>query len=802
MRFACFGTTGTRPSEFRWSSSFQGIAPSPKGGDRLIVEPVRKAGLLGASSAMGASGRGIPRDRRRARAGGGRLRLMFVLRHEHHQRSREKSARPSRGASRRGRRRRHRDERDRRGRAEIRLPQAGSARLTERVEAVLREIEVLSLKPEASARYGEIRRDLEARGMPIGHNDLWIAAQALSAEAVLVTGNEGEFRRVAGLVVENWLQRCGGRAAPLRPRPRATTSAPHAARRTGLGFQPPDRQPDAPRGGRGRDVGGALFEPVIRLGVTGLSRAGKTVFITSLVANLLDRGRMPQLRAEAEGRILAAYLQPQPDHTIPRFAYEDHLAALTGPDPHWPESTRSISTLRLSLRVAPTGLIGGLDRPARRAPRHRRLPRRVAARPAADEPDLRGLVDRRHRDRPHPGRAPHCRAPGSPGSRPTDAVRAARRERPPAASPPPSPPISPPPAPPASPASRPGRFLMPGDLEGSPALTFSPLPKPDRRPAGLALARLPAALRGLQARRRRAVLPQPLRPPRPPGRADRRARRHPRRPARGRGPARRDGRDPRLLPPRPALLARADPRPAHRPHPLRRHQGRPPAPFAARQARRHRRGAGPATPAPAPSSPAPRPGRCRSPACAPPSSRPSSATAARSTWCAAGSSTPARRPRSSPATCPTTRRAILAPARQGAGRLDRRRLPRHPLRAAAAERSPRRGPAAHPPRPRRRVPDRRPPVTSRSPTTPSSSPPTSSAPRPPPPPTPRRRPTRLPQGEAMQQVTRLAARRRRGGAVLDRRRQPAHARRLGRRLRLPDARSSPATRSSAWSRWP
>ena len=93
---------------------------------------------------------------------------------------------------------------------------------------------------------------------------------------------------------------------------------------------------------------------MIRLGVTGLSRAGKTVFITSLVANLIDRGRMPQLRAAAEGRILAAYLQPQPDHTIPRFAYEDHLAALTGPEPHWPESTRSISTLRLSLRIAPS----------------------------------------------------------------------------------------------------------------------------------------------------------------------------------------------------------------------------------------------------------------------------------------------------------------------------------------------------------------------------------------------------------------------------------------------------------------
>mgnify|MGYP001953648904 CR=1 FL=1 len=44
---------------------------------------------------------------------------------------------------------------------------------------------------------------------------------------------------------------------------------------------------------------GAFFEPVIRVGVTGLARAGKTVFITSLVANMLDRGRMPQLLAVA-----------------------------------------------------------------------------------------------------------------------------------------------------------------------------------------------------------------------------------------------------------------------------------------------------------------------------------------------------------------------------------------------------------------------------------------------------------------------------------------------------------------------
>ena len=110
-------------------------------------------------------------------------------------------------------------------------------------------------------------------------------------------------------------------------------------------------------------VSETFFEPVIRLGVTGLARSGKTVFITSLVANLLDRGRMPGLLAASEGRIEAAFLQPQPDDTVPRFEYENHLAALTGPTPHWPDSTRAISELRLSLRVRPNGLLAGFQGP-------------------------------------------------------------------------------------------------------------------------------------------------------------------------------------------------------------------------------------------------------------------------------------------------------------------------------------------------------------------------------------------------------------------------------------------------------
>lgn len=107
-------------------------------------------------------------------------------------------------------------------------------------------------------------------------------------------------------------------------------------------------------------VSGVFFEPALRLGVTGLSQAGKTVFITSLVANLLDRGRMGRMQAVANGRIEAAFLQPQPDDTLPRFEYERHLGALSGPEPRWPESTRQISQLRLSFRIRPGGVLGGL----------------------------------------------------------------------------------------------------------------------------------------------------------------------------------------------------------------------------------------------------------------------------------------------------------------------------------------------------------------------------------------------------------------------------------------------------------
>ena len=96
------------------------------------------------------------------------------------------------------------------------------------------------------------------------------------------------------------------------------------------------------------DRASGLVNPSIRLGVTGLSRAGKTVFISSLVHNLLNGGRLPVFEAVRSGRVSKIRLEPQPDDAVPRFQYEDHIAALVR-DRIWPDSTRAISQLRITL---------------------------------------------------------------------------------------------------------------------------------------------------------------------------------------------------------------------------------------------------------------------------------------------------------------------------------------------------------------------------------------------------------------------------------------------------------------------
>lgn len=230
--------------------------------------------------------------------------------------------------------------------------------------------------------------------------------------------------------------------------------------------------------GVSRTVGGvtdAVTRPfsdtVIRLGVTGLSRAGKTVFITSLVANLMDRGRMPGLLAGASGRIASVYLQPQPDDTLPRFDFEAHLGRITGSEPRWPDGTRAISELRLSLRVQPSGMLSGLqglrtvhldivDYPGEWlldlglmdksfAEWSAQVLDRIAERPQAQAfRDALAAIDQTE-----PLEEPKAQQLAAAF---TEYLNRARAD--------------------GYSDCTPGRFLLPGDLAGSPVLTFAPLP--------------------------------------------------------------------------------------------------------------------------------------------------------------------------------------------------------------------------------------------------------------------------------------------------------------------------------------
>ena len=220
----------------------------------------------------------------------------------------------------------------------------------------------------------------------------------------------------------------------------------------------------------GDTVSEAFFEPVLRLGVTGLSRAGKTVFITALVHNLMEPGRMARLRAVQAGTIKGVWLQPQPDMTLPRFAYESHLAALTGAAPRWPEGTRAVSELRLSFRLAPQGLLGWTG--------PRKLHLDIIDYPGEWLLDLglmgksyaewsRGVLERLPL---RPGGAEYLAALAAVQSEArhdeavaqdlarvfTASLTAARAG--------------------GWSDCTPGRFLLPGDLAGSPVLTFAPLP--------------------------------------------------------------------------------------------------------------------------------------------------------------------------------------------------------------------------------------------------------------------------------------------------------------------------------------
>jgi len=94
----------------------------------------------------------------------------------------------------------------------------------------------------------------------------------------------------------------------------------------------------------------------IRLAVTGLSRAGKTAFITSLVNQLLHTSthdNLPLLHATREGRLLGVKRIPQTNFCVPRFAYDEAMRDLSGQPPQWPSATKDVSEIRLALRFKP-----------------------------------------------------------------------------------------------------------------------------------------------------------------------------------------------------------------------------------------------------------------------------------------------------------------------------------------------------------------------------------------------------------------------------------------------------------------
>jgi len=74
-----------------------------------------------------------------------------------------------------------------------------------RVEALLAPLALIPFEGRAASAYGEIKAELQRKGLLIGANDLLIAASALSLGHCLVTRNTREFKRVPGLIIEEWL---------------------------------------------------------------------------------------------------------------------------------------------------------------------------------------------------------------------------------------------------------------------------------------------------------------------------------------------------------------------------------------------------------------------------------------------------------------------------------------------------------------------------------------------------------------------------------------------------------------------
>jgi tRNA(fMet)-specific endonuclease VapC len=91
--------------------------------------------------------------------------------------------------------------------AELRTGAAKSSspvRTLRLLEHFLQPMTVVEFTSEDANAYAHVRAKLERAGTPIGPLDTLIAAQAVARRLTLVSNNEREFGRVAGLRVENW----------------------------------------------------------------------------------------------------------------------------------------------------------------------------------------------------------------------------------------------------------------------------------------------------------------------------------------------------------------------------------------------------------------------------------------------------------------------------------------------------------------------------------------------------------------------------------------------------------------------
>lgn len=66
-------------------------------------------------------------------------------------------------------------------------------------------IEIIPFDTDCAQVYGQIKAELQKKGMPIGPMDTLIAAHAKTLGMILVTNNTREFSRVNGLKLEDWV---------------------------------------------------------------------------------------------------------------------------------------------------------------------------------------------------------------------------------------------------------------------------------------------------------------------------------------------------------------------------------------------------------------------------------------------------------------------------------------------------------------------------------------------------------------------------------------------------------------------